>query len=266
MTIAPHSPGKALGTSTEATATDAEAHHDRIVTGPWYRRIRYVAPLVAIAMAVAVVLALSVRGSETTSPRSGTGNTTTALTPYDKAFGSFEPVTASGHGRGTIPLPPGARIGVITATHQGSGFFDVGFRRGMSAFPLISWVGVDGPYHGSVTFGLFDRPQADSLTVWAEDPSSWQVTIAPLSSAEELPTTVSSTEDAVFRYSGERTRWVFRKRGANRLLVVQAAPDKAGRWAWTTIVDGSWETLTLGGHGPSVVAVHADGGWSATVK
>lgn len=203
----------------------------------------------------------------TTSPND-TGGPPTTTAPEDRSFGSFEPATTSGSGRDTVPMPEGASVGMVTATYDGSGLFDVGFVRGRNAFPLISWTAVTGPYDGSVTFGLFDRPQARSLTVWADE-GSWEVTIAPLSSAEELPDTVTRTGDAVFRYSGEPTRWVFRKRGTDRLIVIQGVASPASTppaRAWTTVVWGTSETVTLGESGASVVAVSADGRWSATAQ
>lgn len=251
--------------TTQGTAVGTEAVQERRAARPWYRRARYVAPLLAVAAVLALVVALGVRGSETGSPPSGSGGSPAATDPQDGAFGSFEPTTASGTGRDRVPLPEGASVGVVTATYEGSGYFDVGFVRGKNAFPLISWTGVRGPYAGSVTFGLFDRPQSDSLTVWA-DGGPWRVTIAPISSAGELPSSVEGTKDAVFRSSGEPDRWVFTKQGADRLIVIEAVPATSSSRlprAWTTVVDGTSAAVRLGGAGPSVVAVSADGGWSA---
>jgi hypothetical protein len=232
--------------------------------------MRYVVPVVAVATVVAVVVALMVWGSETASEQkqNDTGAQATVTTrAYDAAFGSFDPVTASGTGTDTVPLPQGARYGVITASYDGSGFFDVGFRRGLSAFPLTSWIGVEGPYHGTVPFGLFHKTPADELTVWAADDGPWRVTISPISAADELPATVAGDSDAVFRYNGGQTSLVMRKRGADRLLVAEVAGrPTVHALGGAQIIDHRSGVVRLAGSGPSVVMVSADGGWTATVK
>ena len=272
MTTAPHPSGTAAGPVTDATAAGKEPDRNGRGRKPWYRRFRYVAPLAVVGVVVAGVVAWGVQDRDTASPRHRTGSTGAEANPYDRAFGSFEPITASGSGRGTIPLPAGARAGIVTATYEGSGFFDVGFP---PAYSLLStWVGVRGPYHGSVPFGLsYEKPQAHSLTVWAwEGRGRWQVTIAPVSSAEELPAAVSGTEDAVFLYSGEHTRWVFsRKPDSDRLWITRVAATPRPRNIPTTWeIPGSSYVVYLGGYlggvGPSVVTVTTHGGWSATAK
>lgn len=267
MTIAPHLSGATGATTPGASASGTATERNGNGRRPWYR---YAAPLAAVAAVMTGLVALGVLESDDSPSRNGAGSTTAETNPYDEAFGSFEPVTASGSGRGTIPLPAGARAGIITATYDGTGSFDVGWQQGMGTTLLLNYWGVVGPYQGGVPFGVFagDSPAADSLTVFADE-GPWQVTIAPVSSGAEMPAAVSGRNDAVFLHSGQGAEWVFNRTTESRHLDVAqivnlASPHTAGLlMQWTT--DVALERVRLRA-GPSVVVVSSDGGWSATAR
>lgn len=266
MTSAPHPSGAGAGTDRDARAPGNEANRNGARGTPRYLRVRLVVALAVIATALAGLVALDARDPDSTSPGRGTDRSVAAKSQFDEAFGSFGPITRSGRGSSTIPLPEGASAGIVTATYEGPGFFDVGFRKGRTSYPLISWVAVRGPYRGEVPFGLFSWPQADSLRVWTGQ-GPWTVTIAPVSSADELPQAVSGTDGAVFLYTGDRAGWVFdQKHGSDRLFVYQAIHLTPGHLPtqlhW--MIEGS-QTVHLAA-GPSVVVVSTRGGWSATAK
>jgi hypothetical protein len=133
---------------------------------------------------------------------------------------------------------------------------------------------VRGPYDGTVLFGNTFLPDAPggshtadrswSLSVSADPDSTvpWRVTIAPISSAEELRATASGTGDDVFLYDGEFAEIHLRHHPAG-------STDDFGFAQW--LLDRhEGDSPRMAQYyvfpGPSVVAVAAPGRWSVTVR
>lgn len=243
------------------------------------QRSRYGLLLLAVAVAVLVaVVAVKAQEPDPTSPGRETGSTSTEAIPahvsdptdrpYDEAFGWFEPIVMAGTGTTTIPLPEDSTAGIVTVHYENHGYIDVEF-----LFPRnrsTSLIATSGPYHGTVAYGphtIGDEEMPDSLRVWAT--GSWEVTVAPLSSAQELPAATGGREDAVFLYSGDGTDWVLEHRAV--LLVFQWGPDRAPGEPLLPWHEAPRHSHTVHlAPGPSVVTVESPGNssneWSASVR
>jgi hypothetical protein len=255
---------------------------------PWYKKARYAVPPLAMAVtAAAVVVAMSVQDTDTQSGGRETGGANVQTSPgatsdpfdlpYDEAYGRFEPITVSDSGRRTIPLPAEAwNGGIVTATYAGSGRFDISTRWDSSK-THVGWIShmdiVYGPYSGTVTYGTgFDR-SVKSLDVGSggthdsADGEPWQVTIAQVSSAKRLPPVVSGSGDAVFLYSGAGADVVLEYRGLMRFLAFQALLRRGGARVLVPSSGAHSGTRTVHlAPGPSIVEIHTDGWWQATIK
>lgn len=244
---------------------------------PPRHRSRYGLLLLAVAVAVAVlvaVVAVKVQEPNPTSP----GSTSTqgkpdhvsepADRPYDEAFGWFEPIVMTGTGTTTIPLPDDSTAGIVTLHYENHGYIDVEF-----LFPRnrsTSLIATSGPYHGTVAYGphtIGDEEMPDSLRVWAI--GSWEVTVAPISSAQELPAATGGREDAVFLYNGDGTDWVLEHEAV--LLVFQWGPDRAPGEPLLRLHEAPRHSHTVHlAPGPSVVTVESPGNsskeWSASTR
>lgn len=249
---------------------------------PWYTRGRYGLLLLATAVVVTGVVALKVQGPDATSPGRETGSANAEApdhvsTPgdrlYDEAYGWFEPITMTGTGTTTIPLPEDSTAGIVTAYYDNHGYFDVEF-----LFPhdrSTSLIATPGPYRGTVAYGphtIGDEKMPDSLRVWTT--GAWEVTVAPISSAEQLPPTASGV-DAVFLYDGDGAVLVVEHQDRrDRVLSVlqwrvsprpgQDFPVTPKGFAYLK-TDRYSETVRLA-PGPSVVTIDAFGRWSARLK
>lgn len=286
MALSPHpsptDPATRSGTTVpKGTAQAAPPDHR-----PWYRKARYGVLLLAVVV-VAALVTLSVGDSETTSPGREAGNVPTRTVPehvsnafdrpYDDAYGWFEPITVVGKGWQTIPLPVEARNGgVVTATYAGSESFGIATRWDSSG-TVVSWLAyndvVYGPYSGTVTYAAALGRAIRHLDVSvgrlsAAIDDAWEVTIAPVSSAQKLPPIASGTGDAVFRYSGPGADVVLQYRGPERFLAFQKV---LGQSHAEVLVPGG-----IGPHsgtrtvhlapGPSLVVISTDGSWTLTVE
>lgn len=171
-----------------------------------------------------------------------------------------------------ILLPPEAwNGGVITAHYEGPGGFDI-WTRWNSPNVVVSWKPPymyleSGPYSGTFTYGLNWGGGITSLKVGSAESGPWEVTVAPVSSAEELPRESSGTGDAVFLYSGDGADLVldFRVVGDRDFFVDQSLPGGAR----TVLVPPANRSGTRRGHlapGPSVVSITTRGDWKATIK
>lgn len=248
---------------------------------PGPARIHHLLPLLAVATVVAVVLAVNFPGPWTMSPE----RVVPPDNPYQVAFGTFEPVTVSGTGAATVSLPARwaavARSGIITVDYPGSGRFGLAVEGGPALLRVVHGalvagddLSVRGPYAGTILFGNTFVPHGRarsrasdgswSLSV-STDPDSrvpWRATIAPVSSAEELPAAASGTGDDVFRYDG----------GFAEIHLRRPPPGGTDDFAFAQwrLARHPGDLPRMARHyvfpGPSVVAVSASGRWSATVR
>lgn len=276
MSLSPHPHSADVETGSRTTPQGRDTPADALACRPWYRRARYGLPLLVIAAIVPVVVALIVQDSDTT-PR-GAGSATAESNPYDEAFGTFEPITRSGTGDSEIRLPAEAwNGGIITAHSEGPGHFDIA-TRWHSPNNVVPWkppymYRESGPYSGTFTYGLDWGRSIKRLEVdWeglndSTDGGPWEVTVAPISSAEELPGEASGTGDAVFLYSGDGADLVldFRVVRDRDFFVAQRLPGGV----FTVLVppaDRSGTRSVQLAPGPSIVSITTRGDWKATIK
>lgn len=282
MALSPHGSSNGPGTRSGTRTPHGGTHDDAEVSKPWYRKAGYGALVLALAGTVAaVVIVAGVDDTQPPSPGPGAGSATApantgaessaSARPYDEAYGTFEPITVSGSGRRTIALPPEAwDAGIVTATYAGSDPFDIVTRWRSTVVPWISMGLVHGPYSGTFTYGTDWRGSVKNLEVasggWKDDGGPWEVTVAPVSSAETLPPVVSGTGDAVFLYSGAGADVVLQYQGFERFVALQAPLGQGYRVLVPGDVRGPGTRSAQLAPGPSIIEIRTDGSWKVTLE
>lgn len=257
--------------------THDERRYARSLRRPWYRRARYLVPVVAVAAIAAAGVSITAQDAVTTAPERDTGTAATPASRYDAAFGTFPATTVSGTGSGNVDLPASlaaeARGGIITVNYRGADRFDITLRNGPglvkpdSGGLSLGTFGLRGPYNGSFLFGNKFVPgeriaaqAADTpwtLIVWSQSDSKafWQVTFAPISSARELGAVTNGQGDEVLLYDGEFAR----------LHVVTSPPASYTMAQWDLKSLQGFQPSAYLYPGPAVVAVSSSGLWRATL-
>ncbi len=120
----------------------------------------------------------------------------------DRTGGAFEQVTVTGSGPRMIPLPPGARAGIVAMHHPGAGEFAVTSSSPDGGPGSDRLVGTSGAYDGVAPFGLENgsAPPPAALVVAAE--GEWSLTISPLSAAPVARFPLRGDGDSVFLRDG----------------------------------------------------------------
>lgn len=116
-----------------------------------------------------------------------------------ETYGMFSAETHHGAGDTLITLPDGARAGLITATHDGDGAFELRLRDANNATteePVLT----SGAYRGTTAWGVHDNREATTLQVVAD--GDWSLTVSPMAGARVMPSTGNGQGDAVMLYDG----------------------------------------------------------------
>ncbi|WP_353828739.1 DUF4190 domain-containing protein [Agromyces sp. SYSU T0242] len=182
----------------------------------------------------------------------------------DQTWGTFSAVDQDGTGDQTVAIPAGATGGIVTATVDGGG---------LTLQPLDSSGSPSGPplvqaeddYDGTTAWGVSDAAAAASIRVTAT--GSWTLTIAPMSSAPELPGSVGRDGDAVFLYGGDAATLAATHSGDDAEDPFVVSQQTAQEFGGAPLIDvtGSYDDSVPLSAGPSVLTVHADEDWTMTV-
>ena len=233
-----------------------------------------------LGLAVAVLASLALAGcSAAGSPAAGgasaaasSGPTAGALasaaavstpTPkpdwYVSTYGTFAPTTVSGTTDQVIPVPAGAKAGIITASFTGTANFIIGGLDSGNQPTADGTVNTIGNYTGSVPFGLVGLGNP-TTSFQVTGKGKWTITIAPMSSAAPLP--ASGTGSGVFKYDGPAKSWTLSHTGQANFIVQQYTADPMPGLGVNEI--GSYSGTVPGLAGPSIVEIQADGTWTAS--
>jgi hypothetical protein len=244
---------------------------------PWYRKKRFVIPLAVVVLLV-VGSALSGGGNDTTTTArdDDTSSSPPAETTapqekpsqgsppkpsaYERAFGAFATIEASGTGAQTITLPTGAQAGMATFTHHGSSDFVVtalGEHDEPTGELLVNAI---GDYRGTTAYGLSELG-GSAVKLQVEADGTWTARIAPLARAPVLRPEASGTGDAVFRYEGGPTDWTVTHDGTSNFAVAEYPIDDPLPNLMVNEI-GRYQGSVQATEGPAVVTVNADGAWT----
>lgn len=187
-----------------------------------------------------------------------------AVTPQawaDETFGTFAPLTQSGTGDSLVPLPAGALIGIVTATHDGANNFAISMLDAANEPTGDLLVNTIGPYSGSTIYGQLGL--ADAATVQITADGAWTLTVAPVSTAP--PLAPAGTGDAVFLYDGPAGALAATNAGEGNFAIIEDTGDPFEFGLLVNEIGAYQGTVPLSA-GPSIIAVTSDGSWTLTVS
>ena len=189
--------------------------------------------------------------------------TTPATASFDQTYGTFAPATGAGSGDGIMPVPTGAKAGLVTATHTGTGNFSiVGLdpQNGPAGDLAVDTVGT---YNGITAFGLgTSRSPLVNLKVTASGP--WTITLAPVSTAPTLASGATGKGDAVYQWTGKATTWTLSNTGgAGNFAVINHGSGAFGADLLVEVI-GPYNGSVPVTAGPAVTTIQSDGTWSIT--
>jgi hypothetical protein len=196
----------------------------------------------------------------TTSPPPTSAPTTTT-TPFDSKYGTFAPTSHSGSSDAVVPIPAGAKAGLVAATHTGSGHFAVEALDAENKMVDLLANEV-GAYSGTTAFGFGISSKAPvNLKVTAS--SGWTMKISPISSAPVLASPASGKGDAVYLWNGKATNWDIKNTGDGHFAV---SNQGSGVLSYDLLVNevGSYHGTVPVKSGPAVTMITSDGTWSIT--
>ncbi|WP_255432337.1 TM2 domain-containing protein [Cellulomonas sp. SLBN-39] len=178
----------------------------------------------------------------------------------DETFGAFEPATTTGSGDSVVPLPSGASVGIVTASHEGQANFAVNVLDAANQSTGELLVNTIGAYSGTTVFGLRALGEGVTLQVTADGP--WSITVSPVSAA--APLAASGSGDAVMLYEGGAATLTATHAGDGNFAVVE---DTGAMLEFGLLVNeiGAYEGTVPMSAGPSVLSVTANGAWTLTL-
>ncbi|MGO2110648.1 MAG: TM2 domain-containing protein [Pseudoclavibacter sp.] len=181
----------------------------------------------------------------------------------DEAFGTFEPVNASGSGDDMIALPDSASGGLVTFTHEGDGHTAVTVLDASSESTGELLVNAIGAYSGATAWGVTGLGDGTTLQVTASGP--WNLTIEPMSSAPSLGSGTEGSGDVVVLYEGDAGTLAVTNDGAGHFAVTQ---DTGSAFEYGLLVNdiGPYDGSVAIKAGPSLVTVTSDGNWSLAIS
>ena len=195
----------------------------------------------------------------TTSPPSTAPPTTGS--PFDSKYGTFAPTSHSGSSAGVVPIPAGAKAGLVTATYTGSSNFVIeGLTAANETEDLL--VNEIGAYSGTTAFGfgISGNPPAN-LKVTASGP--WTIKISPISAAPVLASGATGKGDAVYQWTGKATTWAIANQGQGNFVVTNEGSGLLGSDLLVNEI-GAFHGSVPVKAGPAVTTIKSDGTWSIT--
>lgn len=155
----------------------------------------------------------------------------------------------------------GADAGIVTATYDGASNFVVNVLDADNESTGDLLVNAIGSYDGRTAFGLTSTGDASALEVTADGP--WTITVAPLSSAKDLPE--SGEGDGVYLYDGDSGKLALSHSGEGNFVVYEETGDALSMGLLVNEI-GSYSGKVALSTGPSIIAITADGSWTASVE
>jgi hypothetical protein len=213
---------------------------------------------VALAAVVAVIaLIASLTGGARAEADETPAASDTAQEWANTTFGDFAAETHRGEGNALIPLPDGARAGLLTARHTGDGDFWLTLRGADNERTGEQPVVTTGDYQGTTVWGIHNNADATALQVTAD--GAWTITIAPINAAKDLPATGHGLGDAVFLHDGTARALTATHEGTGVFTVTSITEDPLATTALATHTGPFTGTAHIGSM-PTVIAVTSTGG------
>lgn len=184
---------------------------------------------------------------------------TTTTTPFDKKYGAFAPTTHQGSADGVVPVPAGAKAGVVAATYSGSSNFSIVGLDANNESTTDLLVNTIGAYTGTTAYGFGLSSGVVNLKVTASGP--WTIKISPISSAPALPLPASGKGDAVYLWNGKSTNWAITNQGEGHFAVIN---NGSGLIGYDLLVNelGAYTGTVPVKSGPAVTTISSDGTWT----
>jgi hypothetical protein len=161
-----------------------------------------------------------------------------------------------------VPIPAGAKAGLVEATYIGTDNFIIEGLDAQNRSTGDSPVNAIGSYSGTTAFGFSFGGSPVTLKVTATGP--WTIKIAPISTAPTLTSPATGKGDSVYLWKGKATTWNITNTGAQSNFIVENngssdfGPDglvnEIGNYSGTVPVTS----------GPAVTTIQSDGTWSIT--
>ncbi len=200
----------------------------------------------------------------TAAPTTAAPTTPTTAAPatgFDTKYGSFTPTSHSGSSAAVVPVPAGAKAGLVEATYSGSGHFAVESLDAQNQMDdlLVNHVGA---YTGTTAFGfgLSSKPPVN-IQVTATGP--WTLKISPISTAPNLVSPASGKGDAVYLWNGKATSWAITNQGTGHFAV---ETEGSGLFSHSLLVNqvGPFNGTVAAKAGPAVTIITSNGTWTIT--
>jgi hypothetical protein len=163
-----------------------------------------------------------------------------------------------------VPIPAGAKAGLVTATHAGSGNFVI---EGLDAQNQSSGellVNTIGSYKGTTAFGFgITGNPPKNLKITASGP--WTIKLAPISTAPKLASPATGGGDAVFLWTGDASTWAITNAGKGNFVVLNNGSSDFGPDLLVNEI-GAYHGSVPVTAGPAVTTIQSDGIWSITIQ
>lgn len=218
--------------------------------------------IITVGAAIAVTI-MALTGCSASSGTSAGSNSSASgnQAPADWAktkYGDFAATTKSGTGDSVVPIPAGAKAGIVTATHAGSANFVIQVIDANNTPTIDLLVNTIGAYSGVSAFGMnaIGGP-GTNLKVSAD--GAWTIAIAPIDSATILP--ASGTGNGVYLYAGKAASTALTHAGSMN-FVVSEYTDSALSIPLLVNQIGAYSGSVPFLAGPAVVTITADGAWT----
>ncbi|MBI4898863.1 MAG: TM2 domain-containing protein [Actinobacteria bacterium] len=199
-------------------------------------------------------------GSMTTTKAAAPTTAAAAADPvktFTDQFGTFAAISKSGSGSSVIPVPSGAKAGILTATYSGSANFVISVLDANNQSTGDLLVNTIGKYSGTTAFGLSSfGGEPAKFKIEASGP--WTVNIQSIASAPALALPATDKGDKVFIYTGQADSWAITNNSKGNFVVTLDGkmPDllvnEIGNYSGTVPVT----------RGPAILSVQSDGAWT----
>ena len=162
-----------------------------------------------------------------------------------------------------MPVPPGAKAGLVTATHTGTGNFSIVGLDAQNATTGDLAVDSVGDYNGTTAFGLgTSGTPLVNLKVTAS--GQWTIKLSPVSAAPILTSGATGKGDAVYQWTGKETTWTISNTGgAGNFAVINHGSGAFGADLLVEVI-GPYNGSVPVTAGPAVTTIQSDGTWSIT--